>query len=259
MKIANSVALVGSSRFGLSNPYDCNVYAVDCGEGIVLVDTGSGLEPEFVEGNMRHDGLDPDRIVMIIVTHTHADHAGGCHWWKERIGCPLAVPEGERAGIEGSQDVGPVLEMAKRAGIYPPDYELEAAAVDLGLRDGQVLEIGDCQFRAIEVAGHSPHHMCYAVQLDGRGILFSGDGVLYGGSLLLQNLAGCSLDDYRRDVPKLADSAIDSLLPGHGIFVVRNGQEHINRAIDYLAQLAMPPNFASLCPKVIPAAYRKTA
>lgn len=258
MRITNSIALVGSSRFGLSNPYDCSIYAVDCGKGIVLIDAGGGLEPELVEANMRHDGVDPDRIVMILVTHTHADHAGGCRWWKQRTGCHLAVPQGERTWIEGLQDAGSVLELAKRAGIYPQDYELKTVKVDTGLLDGQVLEVGDCRFRAIEVAGHSSHHMCYAVELDGRRVLFSGDAVLYGGALLLQNLPGCSLDDYRRDVTKLADLAIDSLLPGHGIFIVRNGQEHINRSIEYLAQLAMPPNFASLCPKVVPATYRET-
>jgi hydroxyacylglutathione hydrolase len=257
MRIAKSIALVGSSRFGLSNPYDCSIYAVDCGDGIVLVDTGSGLEPELVEANMRQDGFDPDRIVMILITHTHADHAGGCYWWKQRTGCHLAVPEGERGWIEGAQEIGPVLEVAKRAGIYPQDYELKTAEVDVGLRDGQVLEVGRCQFRAIEVAGHIPHHMCYEAELDGRRVLFSGDAVMYGGALLLQNVPGCSLDDYRRDMPKLADLAIDSLLPGHGIFIVRNGQEHIDRAIGYLAQLGVPPNFATMCPKIIPALYRK--
>jgi hypothetical protein len=75
--------------------------------------------------------------------------------------------------------------------------------------------------------------------------------------LLLQNVAGCSLDDYRRDISKLSGLEIDSLLPGHGIFVVRNGQEHLDRAVEYLAGLAVPPNFAALCPKVIPEAYRK--
>ena len=43
--------------------------------------------------------------------------------------------------------------------------------------------------------------------------------VFYGGRLGLVNLDGCSLDDYRRDIAKLADLNVDSLMPGHGVFM----------------------------------------
>ena len=77
MKLTESIALVGSSRFGLSNPFDCSIYAIDCGDGVVLIDAGVGLEPELVEANMRNDGFDPALVKAVVITHTHADHAGG--------------------------------------------------------------------------------------------------------------------------------------------------------------------------------------
>lgn len=260
MWLTEHIALVGSSRFGLSNPYDCSIYALRCSVGIVLVDAGCGLEPGLIAVNLQNDGLDPSSLHALVLTHTHADHAGGCRGWKDRTGCVVIAPEGERSTVEGKDPASlEELETAKRAGIYPPDYVFPYVRADATVRDGDVLTFGDLRLHAVEIAGHSPHHTCFWTELDGKRVLFSGDAVLYGGSLLLQNIPGCSLDHYRRDIGKLAGLDIDILLPGHGIFVMRFAQEHLNRAIDALRGLAVPPNFAALCPKVIPEAYRRRA
>jgi glyoxylase-like metal-dependent hydrolase (beta-lactamase superfamily II) len=76
MRLTEQIALVGSSRFGLSSPFDCSIYALDNGEGTVLIDAGCGLEPELIEANLRGDGFDPTRIRAMVLTHAHADHAG---------------------------------------------------------------------------------------------------------------------------------------------------------------------------------------
>jgi glyoxylase-like metal-dependent hydrolase (beta-lactamase superfamily II) len=167
------------------------------------------------------------------------------------------APEELRGELEGTEDVSAVLETAKRAGIYPRDYTFPKVQVDVGIRDGDSLSFGDCQIHAIEVAGHTTHHTCYRAEIDGQNVLFSGDAVFYSGSVLLLNVAGCSLDDYRRDIGKLSNLNIDVLLPGHGIFVMRNGQEHLDRAIESLRKLDVPTNFAAQCPKIIPESYRR--
>jgi glyoxylase-like metal-dependent hydrolase (beta-lactamase superfamily II) len=253
MRLTKHISLAGGGRFGLSNPYDCSIYAIDFADGVILVDSGCGLEPELVEANLQMDGIDIKRVTAIVLTHAHADHAGGCRWWKDRTGCQIYAPEGERGAIEGTDAVSAqVLETAKQAKIYPPDYVLSSIKVDVGVHDGDDLRFGALHLRAIEIAGHSPHHTCYRTDMDGRRIFFSGDAVLYGGSLLLQNIPGCSLDEYRRDIDKLTGLDADILLPGHGIFVMRHAQAHLNRALEALHSLAIPPNFAVLCPKVIP-------
>jgi glyoxylase-like metal-dependent hydrolase (beta-lactamase superfamily II) len=257
VKLTRHIALVGSSRFGLSSPYDCSVYAIDTEDGVVLIDVGCGLEPELIEANLRNDGFDPARITTIVLTHAHADHAGGSLVWKERTGCRLVAPQGSRPALEGIEDTSSVLEAAKRAGVYPTDYVFPPVSVDVSIGDGETLAFGNCQLHAIQVAGHTPHHTCYWTDLDGQRVLFSGDAVFYSGSLLLLNVPGCSMDDYRRDIEKLAGLDVDILLPGHGIFVMRFGQDHLNRAIDALHQMGMPANFTAQCPKIIPKAYRE--
>ncbi|GAB4534740.1 MAG: hypothetical protein Kow0063_18140 [Anaerolineae bacterium] len=255
MRLTEHIALVGSSRFGLSSPYDCSIYAVSCADDVILIDAGCGLEPELIAANLRDDGLDPRRIRAVVLTHAHADHAGGCWVWKERSECQIIAPEGLRGVLEGTVDAGDILETARQAGIYPMDYTFRNVTVDVGVHDGQVLTFGDCQLHAVEVAGHTTHHTCYWSDIDGRRVLFSGDAVFYSGSALLLNVPGCSLDDYRRDIVKLGGLQVDALLPGHGIFVMRFGQEHINRAIEAWRKLSVPTNFATQCPKIIPASY----
>ena len=51
------------------------------------------------------------------------------------------------------------------------------------------------------------------------------------------------MDDYRRDIQKLADLQVDRLLPGHGVFVLKNGQKHIKRAIYKLSDFVLPESF----------------
>jgi hypothetical protein len=41
----------------------------------------------------------------------------------------------------------------------------------------------------------------------------------------------------------LADLRIDMLLPGHSVFVLRDGQKHINRALRKLADFVLPDMF----------------
>ena len=76
MWLTEHIALVGSSRFGLSNPYDCSIYALRSSVGIVLVDAGCGLEPELIAVNLQNVGLDLSGLHALVLTHTHADHYG---------------------------------------------------------------------------------------------------------------------------------------------------------------------------------------
>jgi glyoxylase-like metal-dependent hydrolase (beta-lactamase superfamily II) len=105
------------------------------------------------------------------------------------------------------------------------------------------IRLGEGELCTIGVQGHTRDSTCFLWQSAGRRHLFTGDVVFYAGAIGLINADGSSLEGYRRDLPKLAKLDVDVLLPGHGVFVLRNGQKHINRALCKLTDFVLPESF----------------
>src|SRR5438552_6352803 len=78
MRLIDNVYHVGCGSWNgyksLSRDGGCNVFAVDCGTELVLIDAGfpAGLSDVF--DNIRADGLDPAKLRKVFVTHAHNDH-----------------------------------------------------------------------------------------------------------------------------------------------------------------------------------------
>jgi len=50
----------------------------------------------------------------------------------------------------------------------------------------------------------------------------------------------CSIDDYHKGLHKLKNLSVEGLFPGHGILMLRNGQESIDAAFKQLDSIFMP-------------------
>jgi hydroxyacylglutathione hydrolase len=59
--------------------------------GAVLVDTGLPGASARILGVARRAGIQPDDIDLIVLTHTHVDHAGAAAELARRTGAPVAV------------------------------------------------------------------------------------------------------------------------------------------------------------------------
>ncbi len=55
--------------FGLSHDLDRHVYMVNGRSEIALVDAGAGLELDRIVANIRADGLDPNKLKYVLLTH----------------------------------------------------------------------------------------------------------------------------------------------------------------------------------------------
>lgn len=67
--------------------YKVNVYAVNCKEGIVLIDCGvEALHSDLMKAISKSFHNRP--ILAVLLTHGHADHAGAGHYFKE-AGIPV--------------------------------------------------------------------------------------------------------------------------------------------------------------------------
>lgn len=76
-----------------------NTYLLLNGSHSVLVDTGNKNHGDIILRKLKQYGLQPTDIKLIILTHTHFDHAGNAAWLNEKTGAELIVHEAEKANL----------------------------------------------------------------------------------------------------------------------------------------------------------------
>ncbi len=116
--------------------------------------------------------------VAVMVTHTHPDHA------------PLANPLARDLGV-------PALGHAPGPG-FDPDQRLD---------ENSVITVGDVGMSVVHTPGHSDDHLCF---LAGT-VLFTGDHIMGGGSVMIEDLVA-----YLASLQKVRQLELSSLHPGHG-------------------------------------------
>jgi len=240
VRLTPSLALIGSLQFGISGLFDCHVYALKGPEGITLIDAGAGTHTEQLLENLRVD-LETDAVKSLVLTHCHLDHCGGAAELRKRTGCKVIVPQVSRAILETGDEDAIGLRAAREQGTYPPDFHLAPCPVDSGVTDGDDFEAAGISFKAIHVRGHSEDMFCYWTHFNGHNWLFTGDAVFYGGVLGVINVQGSGMDGYRADLWKLQGLDVEGLFPGHGLMTLREGQKHIDRAIEFAKKGFLPP------------------
>ena len=137
------------------------------------------------------------------------------------------------------------LDVAKKAGIYPPDYRFEPVPVDHELEEGATIEVGGLRLAVLDTPGHSDGHVSLLLEEGGRQTLFAGDVIFFGGKVLLQNIHDCRLDALISSLRKLRRLTVTTLLPGHLTLSLRDGQRHIERANLVLDRLLVPEQMVS--------------
>lgn len=244
MRLTDDIYLVGGGDNGLNLTHskDSHVYVIDGGDELCLVDAGFGPAQDQIEANMRADGLDPERITKIVVTHYHADHAGGLAGWKKAYGCEVLSGKDAAGPIREGDTYWNGLAWAQSFDFYPREYVLEACEVDQELDGGERISVGSLTLEAIHTPGHCRGHFCYLLEGSDRRSLFSGDCVFWGGKIVLQNVPDVSIPDYAESLKKLREFEFDALLPGHLTFSLSNGKRHVIRADEEFRQIGAPRN-----------------
>jgi hydroxyacylglutathione hydrolase len=235
-----SVVGGGATGLGISHFLDPNVYLLSGGEELALVDAGAGWGEDRILDNVRSLGYEPERIKHIFLTHAHADHAGGAASLAERLGAQVYLSDLEREALATADEEALGISIARRNGFYPEDYRLHPCKVDVTLRGDERLRCGDLELVVIPTPGHSTGSVCFLVDTGEGAALFAGDTVFAGGRISLIVAPGSDLLAMQVSVAHLGGLNVASLLPGHGIFPLKEGQEHIDQAIEAFSTM-LPP------------------
>ncbi|MGE6781203.1 MBL fold metallo-hydrolase [Ensifer adhaerens] len=149
---------------------------VDTGSDLVLFDTGMGEggreagTGRLLDG-IRAAGYLPEQVSVVVVTHMHGDHIGGLM----EAGKPAfanaryVMGEAEYAFWKDPARVGTPAENGHKA-VLEKVVPLAEKATFIG--DGAEVVPG---IAAVAAFGHSPGHMVFRLDSDGRGMMLTAD------------------------------------------------------------------------------------
>jgi glyoxylase-like metal-dependent hydrolase (beta-lactamase superfamily II) len=166
-----------------------NAWALQAGDGIVLVDTGLH-EPgsmTHLERALERTGHRVEDIRQIVITHAHIDHCGQAPPLAERAGCEVWMHP--KWTLHAADDLDRTVEVALLSGVpaervrrfeerrrAQPSHQAGTLASDRDLVPGVVIETDAGPWNVVETPGHAPSHVC--LHQPEKRLLISGDHLL---------------------------------------------------------------------------------
>ena len=122
-------------------------------------------------------------MAHIILTHGHFDHAGGCAALRAALPAARVYASAVIADVirEGDDAVFS-LDIARAIDAYPAGSTLQPCPVDVELREGDTIAVGDVSLSVIDTPGHSDGHIALVLDDGPARSLFAGDVVFAGGN-----------------------------------------------------------------------------
>ncbi len=214
-------------------------YLIPYPGGGILLESGPGSTQHVLEKELQELGFDLEDITDVLLTHIHLDHAGAAGWLASHgarihvhhIGAPHMI-DPERLLTSAERIYGNRMEELWGDFLPVPEEQIHI------LHDGDVIQIGQVRFQAIDTPGHAYHHMAYLMD----DICFSGDigGVripIPGPKHLRIPMPppGLHLGKWKESIIKLRGKEFSSIIPTHfGIYP--DADWHLDAVLDGIAE-----------------------
>ena len=203
-EIAPGVRRLVARNPGFMTGPGTNTYLVGT-QRCAVIDPGPH-DPVHIERILEAAG---GRVNAILATHTHPDHSPAVAALAQATGAEVL---GRGAPVHGRQDA-----------TFAPTRVLN---------DGDVVRVDDLALRAIHTPGHASNHLCYL--LEGAGMLFSGDHVMQGSTVVIGPPDG-DMKVYLQSLARLQSEPVTRIAPGHGT-VIEDAQSEVARLIAHRLQ-----------------------
>ena len=213
MKIAEGVHQVDG--------VNCNVYLVEDGNKLTLIDTGLPRSDKKIEKYIENLGRKPTEVSTIVLTHFHIDHVGSAKKMKELTSAKVAVHEADADYVAKKRaPPKPKNLMMKALGSV-----VKAAPVDIDI----VLKDGDKVGRLVVI--HTPGHSEGSISLldTERKVMFVGDAVRFIDGKVQGPPPRFTPDEAKakESIGKISTFDFNIMLSGHGQPLTENASQKI--------------------------------
>lgn len=209
---------------------DCtgvNVYLVEDGDGLTVVDTGTPFDAARIEAGIDQAGFARADVERILLTHYDVDHVGAAATLA--VDAPIYIGRGDVAYATG--DERPPLRGSKTL------IQLLGGPFVRNLPEDRVRPVDDSDsiggFTAVHTPGHTPGHTVYLHE--DRDAAFLGDAVMERNGSLRPSPWVVSYDtrEVERSLRDLETRAGDFEVAamGHGLPFGRRGGERLRETV----------------------------
>lgn len=200
----HSISRAGSLTVHTFTRDSTRSYVLAEGRSLVMIDSGYERNAAALDEALRDEGLDPRELRAVVITHGHADHAGGARFFQQRYGARVIAGRGDANQLASGRNdplcptglLGRFRRGTDQGAIYTP------TRVDTWVDDATNLApLTGINATVYSLPGHTP----------GSLVVVAGDAAFVGdlfrgalvGSGAATHLYMCDLDDNRADVARL--------------------------------------------------------
>ena len=148
-------------------------FVIITSKDILLIDTGLGFEKKGelqIHTNLKENGIDPEQITKVLMSHLHKDHAGGISKRDKFGNYHLAFPNAkyyvQQKEFDFAMDAGFSSYMTEEISALFRNSQVEWLNGD-GIIEGTIKH---------EITGaHSPFHQVFWIEEDNEILFFGGD------------------------------------------------------------------------------------
>ena len=141
------------------------------GERVVIVDAGMRGGADRIVSALQRSGRSPADVSLIVITHSHPDHAADAAPLKRLVGAPIAMNFAELKHVDGSERC-PTTPTSLAGSLFLktplPHLKFERFRPDLNIDQEFDLKPYGVEATVLPTGGHTPGHLAVYVPSTGE-------------------------------------------------------------------------------------------